>query len=325
MYYRSDWPEIGLSAATSEGMPTESPAQTDKAGELVELLPAEGLELRWIAVNNGFESGLYGYPIWELRVEARDIESSLLQTGPGSRLETAIKSGLRRLIASPPWGTGYLFSRVLKTEPLYAEAMAAGFCEVEQRRLYKTHIQNILPGIQSHRDDNIRFLSLDEMDPERHELLRAQILEICHDVFGERGYSRHFTDAFLWEKLPGSSYIAAAMKLNFSRLGPDSFLLALDDTEGCVCGFSVVGEKPGLIPGLYTQLLSAVRREYQGREIYSGFTRLLTRKLPPEATLLNVTHAANHAIQAAYQRSGRILLAETVIVRRIFQGGTDVL
>jgi hypothetical protein len=159
---------------------------------------------------------------------------------------------------------------------------------------------------------------LDEKDPQHHEHFRVQILEICREVFGEQGYSRHFTDAFLREKLPGSSYITAAMRLNFARLDPGSFLVALDAAHDRVCGFSVVGKKPGLIPSLYTQLLSAVRRDFQGREIYSGLSRMLVRKLPSEAMLLNVTHAGNHAIQAAYQRSGRVLLADTVIVRRVF-------
>jgi hypothetical protein len=71
-----------------------------------------------------------------------------------------------------------------------------------------------------------------------------------------------------------------------------------------------------------------VRKVYRGRGIYRGLTHLLSQALPQDAMLLNVTHADNAAIQRAYQDSGRVYLADTVVLRRVFQAkriGNDVL
>lgn len=109
------------------------------------------------------------------------------------------------------------------------------------------------------------------------------------------------------------------MELNFERLDAESFLLAVERGSARVCGFSVVGKKAGLSSNMYTQLLSAVRKEYQGRDIYLGLTRRLVQRLPQDAVLLNATHAGNIAMQLVYQRSGRIHLADTIVVRRVLQ------
>ena len=80
----------------------------------------------------------------------------------------------------------------------------------------------------------------------------------------------------------------------------------------------MVGRKPGLNCDVYTQLLSAVRTGYRDRNIYQGITRFLAGRLPPDAVLLNVTHADNLPMRASYQRSGRRHLADTVVMRRVF-------
>ena len=108
------------------------------------------------------------------------------------------------------------------------------------------------------------------------------------------------------------------------RLPPAGFLVALDGSPERVAGFSIFGEKPGLAGATHTQLLSAVRADYRGRGVYGGLTRLLWQSLPRDATLLNVTHAENRGMQNAYHKSGRLRLADTVIVRRIFDIGEPV-
>ena len=150
------------------------------------------------------------------------------------------------------------------------------------------------------------------------------MLDICREAFGRKGFSRHFTDPFLLERRPGLDYILAAMQLNFDRLPPAGFLVALHGDADRVAGFSVFGEKPGLTGATHTQLLSAVRADYRGRGVYGGLTRLLWQSLPRDATLLNVTHADNREMQSAYHKSGRVRLADTVILRRIFDIGEPI-
>ena len=110
------------------------------------------------------------------------------------------------------------------------------------------------------------------------------------------------------------------MKLNFEHVMPSHFLVAVDIRFDRVCGFSAVGRKPGLNEELYTQLLSAVRKTYRGRGIYRGLTGLLSQTLPHDVPLLNVTHTDNRAMQRAYQDSGRVHLADTVVLRRVYNG-----
>ena len=107
----------------------------------------------------------------------------------------------------------------------------------------------------------------------------------------------------------------------FERLPPAGFLVAVDEAADRVAGFSVFGEKRGLTGATHTQLLSAVHGDFRGRGVYGGLTHLLGQSLPPEATLLNVTHIDNREMQSAYHKSGRIRLADTVIVRRVFLPG----
>jgi hypothetical protein len=134
----------------------------------------------------------------------------------------------------------------------------------------------------------------------------------------QRGHSRHFADDFLLQRAPGLTYILNVMKLNFEKVPLDLILLARDTESGRSCGFSILSERPGLGRPQFTQLLSGVGVAYRGRGIYAGLTRLLTEILPSEARLLNVTHAENHAMRRAYQKSGRRHHADTRVLRRIF-------
>ncbi len=135
----------------------------------------------------------------------------------------------------------------------------------------------------------------------------------------EQGHSRHFKDPFLFQKVPGPEYIRSAMLLNFQRVGPEFFLVALNTRRDRICGFSVVGQKRGLQTETFTQLLTAVRREFRDHGIYRGFTWLIKEKLPHKSVVLNATHAGNASMEAAYRRSGRIHLSDTVVLRFVFE------
>lgn len=310
MRYRSDWPEIGLSSAINE----EPPARAATPPDWVHESRAGDLLLRWVASKDGFESRLYNFPIWNLHLELEHAGRDIPDSG---MLRTVITAEIERFAAAPPWGISYVFSRVVESEPLSRPLLECGFQEVERRRLYRTRVADI--RVIDCEGRSIRFVPLADIPPEQRRSCREQIFEICGEAFRDKGYSRHFADPFLSGRMPGRAYISAAMELNFERLPVESFLLSLASDAGCVCGFSVVGKKTGLTSSMYTQLLSAVRREYQGRDIYLGLTRLLVQKLPQDAVLLNATHAGNVAMQQAYQRSGRLHLADTVVLRRVFE------
>jgi hypothetical protein len=111
----------------------------------------------------------------------------------------------------------------------------------------------------------------------------------------------------------------AVMNLNLDHVPPDRILVAIDTSADRVCGFSAIGRKPGLNEAVCTQLLSAVQGAYRRQGVYRGLTRLLASNLSKEVTLLNVVQADNHAIQRAYQGSGRVHLADTQVLRRVYQ------
>ena len=179
-------------------------------------------------------------------------------------------------------------------------------------------MRNIAARGPSFAEDSIRFTSLAEISPEQHSCYHQQILKICREAFEGKGHSRHFIDPVLRERLPGVAYMLAIMNLNFEHIAPDHFLVAIDSCSDYVCGFSVVGKKIGFKEDVYTQLLSAVRKTYRSQGIYRRLTHILSQVLPLNATLLNVTHINNYDIQRAYQGSGRVHLADTVVLRRVF-------
>jgi hypothetical protein len=275
---------------------------------------ADELLLRWVFSRDEFESHLYDFPIWNFRVETDWPANGPLHPDD---LKHAMASSIGRLIAAPRLTPSYLFSRVVQSEPLYGMLLECGFQQVEARRIYRTRVGE-LANEQAATDESILFTSLDRIARERRGFLREQMLSLCEEAFGEKGYSRHFADPFLSARTPGRAYIVAAMRLNFERMSPDAFLLALEQCS-LLCGFSVFGKKAGRDSEIFTQMLSAVRNDYQGRQVYQGMTRLLIESLPRDAILLNTTHAGNTAMLAAYEHSGRVHLADTVVLRRVIQ------
>ncbi len=308
MHYRSDWPEAGLSSAISERAQASVPVIRES--DWIHEFRVGELLLHWVFSKDAFESRLYDFPIWSFH-----LESGWTATGYPRNMKDAIASSLRQLIAEPRWTPSYLFSRTVEFEPLYEALLECGFQRVETRRIYRTRIGDLAKE-PAPRDQSITFTSLADIAPQQRDSLCGQMLALCEEAFGEKGYSRHFKDSFLSARKPGRAYIVAAMQLNFERVNPDSILLALDrDLQ--LCGFSVFGKKSGLASDTFTQLLSAVRKDSQGRQVYQGMTRLLMANLPQDAVLLNATHTDNAAMQAAYERSGRAHLADTAVLRRV--------
>lgn len=314
MYYRSDWPEVGLPAALNEL--SSAVCLGDGEGWLHETEIA-GAMCRWIATQNEFESNLYGFPIGSLRLEIDDTDGSVLAAQLDSPvLRESVIEGTCQLSDASPWGAAYVSAKVVEDEPLCDALRRVGFEQVESRRIYHCRARDIISKASPFAEDSVCFTSLAAIDTKQLPAYRQQILDICREAFGEKGHSRHFRDPVLLERLPGIAYILAVMDLNFEHVAPGHFLVAVDASSDRVCGFSVIGRKPGLIGDTYTQLLSAVQKAYRGRGVYRGLTHLMSQTLPQGATLLNVTHVDNRAMQRAYQGSGRVHLADVVVLRR---------
>jgi hypothetical protein len=319
VHYQSDWPEIGLSAAFGEGeLPPFQPPSGDDAPWVREMRFA-GLTVRWIASRNSFESQLYGFPIWEFRVEAGDDGAVVSQAALLALLQDHLCAEIDRLPSAVPWDPAYACSKVAAGEPLHRALARSGFREIEHRRLYRTPVRDLGERGGAAGTPAFRFTTLEAVAPADRGTCREQVLDICREAFGPRGFSRHFTDPFLLARRSGLEYILAVMQLNFERLPPADFLVAVDEAADRIAGFSVVGRKHGVSGASHTQFLSAVANAYRGRGIYQGLTRLLRRTLPSDATLLNVTHVENRPMQRAYLQSGRLHLADTVLMRRVFR------
>jgi hypothetical protein len=223
---------------------------------------------------------------------------------------------LQQFLLRAPWSHAYVATKVVQEEPLCQVLTDAGFEQVEHRCLYKSNVSKLHIS-QDRLNNSIQYQSLAAISTNQRDGIREQILEICTEGF-QRGYSRHFADGFLLQRAPGLTYILDVMKLNFERVPSHLILLALDADSGRLCGFSILSERPGLGRPQYTQLFSAVRDVYRGKGVYAGLTQLLTEILPNEAQLLNVTHEENRAMRRAYQETGRIHYADTLVLRRIF-------
>lgn len=316
--YRSDWPEAGLHAPLADGNLAPAPAEADAATAWTHTSTAGNVVMRWIGSCNAFESALYDVPIWELHVEATYDGTAPTARAAFDALQTCRCEQLRALVAKPPSRPGYVCSKVVAGEPLHAALLQAGFAPVESRRLFRARMADLLgeqgPGACA----DLRFTTLAALNQEDRCAHRAQLLDLCREAFGAAGFSRHFTDPHLFRRRPGLDYILAVMQLNFERLRPADFVVAVDDRTGRIVGFSVVAAKPGLTGASHTQLLSAVAATHRGRGVYRGLTRALARLLPGDATLLNVTHVANQPMQRAYALSGRTHLADTLVMRRMF-------
>ncbi len=320
MYYRSDWPEAGLAEALSEERPTGFPVPRSDGRCWVQQADVDGALIRWVASPSEFESALYRLPVWNLHVEIEDAFGELLGTWPGEpRLVEQIGGLVSQVVGDPPWGSGYVSAKVARGESPCEALLSTGFVAVEQRRLFRCRVRDLASQPAVPQQDGLWFGSLAAFDTERVATYRDQILSLCKEAFEERGLSRHFTDPILLARLPGIEYVMALMRRNFEHVPRERFLVAIDTTSGELCGFSAVGRKPGLEEGTFTQLLSAVRKAYRGKGVYRGLTRLLVETLPQDATLLNVVQAGNRAIQRAYQGSGRLYLADTIVMRRAFK------
>ena len=318
-YYRSDWPEVGLQSPLSGEKESIYGRNAEEKGAWVREKQVSGVVLRWIASENKFESKLYKFPVWGIHLVVDDPGRCLINDRLDSKLlRETVNRETRQILSTPPWGDAYVSAKLVSGEPLYKTFVQLGFEEVENRRLYACKIQDLKSEIDSARfDGGILFTSLSEVAPEQVIVYQKQILDICRDAF-KNGHTRHFADSFLSERRPGIEYILAVMELNFKHVDPAHFLIAVDNNLSRVCGFSAIGRKSGLKGNFYTQLLSGVSKEYRGRGIYRGLTGMLSRTFPPDAGLLNVTHVANQKIQRAYENSGRIHVADTVLLRRVF-------
>jgi ribosomal protein S18 acetylase RimI-like enzyme len=268
---------------------------------------------------NDFESNLYQFPICDLFLHVNDDKGLILTNQiDSSVLTNLVKEGISKLIESSNWYKNYISSKVVIGEPLHSALLQNGFRAIEYRRLYTCKISELRATEFEVQKKGICYTTLSAIPTSDHEAYREQVLAIAQESFAQGGYSRHFTDSFLLNRCAGVEYIKEVMKLNFKSLDPKKFLLAIDNDLSVVCGFSVIGKKPGIEETTYTQLLSAVSKEYRGLGIYRGITRLLSESLPPDARLLNVTHVENQKIQRAYEGSGRKHMADTVVIRRIF-------
>ena len=318
-YYRSDWVELGFRhpiSKTRVGTSVKDSSTNDNNYLLCEMEISDAL-FRCVATKNVFESSLYRFPMWDLSFEIDNAEP-LFRNGILNRLllEEPSRSVIQNLIHKPPWPQAYLCVKLVKQELFHEIFTSLGFEEVEHRRLFGCKIEQLGGRHEPDNPSHLRFVSLASAPDEKLAAYQKQIIDICREAF-TAGFSRHFNDPFLLDRIPGTEYIVAVMGLNFDRLPKEQFLVALDDQTDEICAFTVVGTKPGIQQNIYTQLLSAVRAKSRGQGIYRGLTRLLFKTFPKDAGLLNVTHADNTKIQRAYQNSGREYLADTVVLRRV--------
>ena len=70
MHHRSDWPEVGLSAALGDGELSPFQSTTGDTSLWVHETRFAGIPVRWLCSQNAFESQLDGFPIWKFHVEA---------------------------------------------------------------------------------------------------------------------------------------------------------------------------------------------------------------------------------------------------------------
>lgn len=278
---------------------------------------------RWVSKQDDFESRLYGLPILNLHLELLDTgEDWLASEGlHGAQLSHRLEAILQQFLERTPWSNAYVAAKVVPDEPLCKLLADARFEQVEHRCLYKSKVTDLQIS-EDRPNETLKYHSLAEVAVNQRDRVREQILEICNEGF-QRGYSRHFADGFLLQRAPGLTYIREVMKLNFERVPPHLFLLALERNADRLCGFSILAERPGLEQEQYTQLLSAVRKGYRGKGVYAGLPRLLTEILPKGAQLINVTHVENHAMKRAYQDTGRQPYADTLVLRRVFGFAAD--
>ncbi len=312
-HYQSDWAEAGYPH------PLKNCTVGDRRRQCIYEKKVSGADLRWNLRENIFESGFYGFPLLELQLEVDDPGMVFLSDQMDNQgLHREIYSGTAEVIRNHIRGEAYLYSRLVRHEPLSGALARLDFQEVELRRIFRCRFGELKGfGSESFSDFVIRYCSLADFPSKQVPELQEQIREVCREAFSS-GHTRHYTDSLLSGRRPGIDYILAVMKLNFKHIDPRHFLVAVDEDKTRICGFTVLGKKPGIVGSVYSQLLSAVSGLYRGQGIYRGLTELAARAFPPGAGLLNVTHVRNRKIQRAYQESGRRHVADTVVLRRVF-------
>ena len=153
MYYRSDWPEVGLAG------PLQEDARRETVGGHGEVTPdwtdqshVAGIGVRWAASRDRFESKLYDTPVWHLRLELDYADADAFTDSNARGLADALAPAVKRFLASGVWDNAYLCSTVVKAEPLYRSLLACGFTEVEERRVYRTRIRDLADRPWPHLD-----------------------------------------------------------------------------------------------------------------------------------------------------------------------------
>lgn len=320
-HHRTDWPELGwLHPLRDDSHTADSYPESRHQEDCFYQISLSSGVCRWLAAPNTFEQALYHLPVWNLWLELEAFTHSAHTVHEAfPEFESLVKSETAKAFRQAPWKMpAYVACKAVEGAPLAHALLDAGFQPIEHRKLYYCSVKELARNNRPFTNSSISFQSIADLPERDVALYHEQILDICSETFDRQGHSRHFTDPVLLERHPGITYTLAVMRHNFESLPPNQILLALDQEAGQVCGFSVFGQKFGLEEQVYTQLLSAVRKRYQGQGIYGGLSDFLMQRLPAEARLLNVTHAENHAIQRAYQKSGRRHLADTVILRKMY-------
>jgi hypothetical protein len=311
--YRSDWPEVGLDASFVDEVDDTWVEEADIAQFINTGGIDRGIHAQILAVVNEFETGLYPFPCYELKMITR-IDGPLRDAEYGILAEQA-ENAIEDVLARLPAGQRYVYSKVVPGEPLYAALLNAGFEPVENRCLYHCRIGELSPSSLRERGNDVGYMAMDQVPPTLLEKYREQILDICRQAF-QTGYSRHFQDPVLTREVSGLDYITALMKSNFINVPSSGFMLGAGKDTSELWGFSVVGRKSGLVDRTYTQLLSAVHPGFRRRGVYRGLTALISDVFPSQAKLLNVTHEQSMALWNAYRSSGKRPLADTVVLRR---------
>jgi len=315
MFYRSDWAEAGFSS------PLQAGDGKGPSGQLLRKLRLSGAVFKWLIQESEFETGFYGFPVKELVLEIRGIGSEQgAKVSWSSEWRKLILRGTCCVMEDSSLKAGYVFSKVLREEPLHDALVRCEFKEVEQRKLYGCRFRDLRQsGDWKSSFEELDFLALEKLNALDPGEAREQVLGLCRSSF-KNGYTRHFADSALREKKPGLDYILALMELNFRIVPPENILVAFDRERKSICGFSIIGRKPRIEGASYSQLLSAVSPDYRGRGVYRKLSFLAGEIFPPDALLLNVTHSDNLKIQRAYRGSGRMHIADTCILRRVFSG-----
>ena len=78
VYYQSDWAEAGLPTALNDSHSVDLTAHLDDDRSRVQEIRVAGAVFRWVVTPSEFESRLYGFPIWNLRLGIDDADGSVL-------------------------------------------------------------------------------------------------------------------------------------------------------------------------------------------------------------------------------------------------------